>query len=59
MVWTTSTVLALLIGIFGGVGASTVGFVIKSKSTSSKANKLLENAKKEADKHRRDVLEGC
>ena len=46
MVWTTSTILALLIGIFGGVGVSTAGYVIKSKSTSSKANKLLENAKR-------------
>ena len=56
MAWTTSTILALVFGIFGGVGVSTVAIVIKAKSTTSKANKLLEEAKKEADKHRRDSL---
>ncbi len=56
MVWTNTAVLALIIGIFGGVGVSAVGVVIHSKSTASKANKLLEEAKKEADKHRRDSL---
>lgn len=56
MVWTTSTVLALVFGIFGGLGVSVVGYTIKSKNTTSKANKLLEDARKEADKHRRDTL---
>ena len=56
MVWTTSTILALVFGIVGGVGVSTAGYVVKSKSANSKANKLLENAKKEADKQRRDSL---
>ena len=56
MAWTTSTILALVFGIFGGVGVSTFAIVIKAKSTTSKANKLLEEAKKEADKHRRDSL---
>ena len=56
MVWTTSTILALVFGIVGGVGVSTAGYIVKSKSANSKANKLLENAKKEADKQRRDSL---
>ena len=56
MVFTTSTVLALFIGIFGGVGASVAAVFIKNKNTGSKANKLLEDAKKEADKHKRDSL---
>ena len=46
MAWTTSTILALVFGIFGGVGVSTVAIVIKAKSTTSKANKLLDEAKK-------------
>lgn len=52
----SNTILALIIGIFGGVGVSTVTVFIKSKNTASKANKLLEEAKKQADKNRRDSL---
>lgn len=56
MVFGTTTILALAIGIFGGVGISAVGLIIRGKNATSKANKLLEEAKKEADKHRRDSL---
>ena len=56
MVWTTSTILALIFGIVGGVGVSTAVVVVKSKSTSSKANKLLEDAKRQAEKQKRDSL---
>ncbi|MBE6161541.1 MAG: ribonuclease Y [Firmicutes bacterium] len=56
MVFNASTILALFIGIFGGIGSSVAVVFIKNKNTSSKANKLLEDAKKEADKHKRDSL---
>ena len=56
MEWTQTTILALVIGIVGGVGLSIVGILLKGKNATSKANKLLENAKKEADRHRRDSL---
>ena len=56
MAFTTSTILALGIGIFGGVGCSVVAVAIKNKNTDSKANKLLEDAKKQADRQRAESL---
>lgn len=49
-------ILTLILGIpLGGVG---VWFIGKRKTTSAenKANKIIEDAKKEADKHKRDAL---
>lgn len=56
MVFTTKTILILIFGIFSGIGARSIVDVVKHKSAALKANKLLEEAKKEADKHRRDTL---
>ena len=56
MAFTTSTILALIFGIFGGVGCSAAVVAIKNKGTNSKANKLLEDAKKQADRQRAESL---
>ena len=51
-----SIILALMIGIFGGVGIVMVLNVIKGNQAEAKAKELLNDAKKEADKHKRDSL---
>ena len=49
-------VLALVIGLFvGGIAILIIDF-IKNKNVNRNANKIIEDAKKEADKHRRDAL---
>ena len=52
----SKTILTLLIGLFLGAIIVAVINYIRNKSNENKANKLIENAKKEADKHKRDSL---
>lgn len=52
----TSIILALIIGIIIGVVVSIVINIIKGNQAEAKAEKLLETAKKDADKHKRDSL---
>ena len=48
-------ILALVIGLFvGGILVLIINF-IKNKNINRNANKIIEDAKKEADKHRRDA----
>ncbi|MBQ9834235.1 MAG: ribonuclease Y [Bacilli bacterium] len=49
-------ILTLMIGLFVGAIIVVIINFIKNKSVEDKANKLIENAKKEADKHKRDTL---
>ena len=51
-----SPILALIIGLFVGAIFIAILNYIKNKNTENKANKLIEEAKKEADKHKRDSL---
>lgn len=53
---TTMTILALLVGIFLGVIVMIVISYLRNKSGESKATKIIEQAKKEADKQKRDAL---
>jgi len=50
------SILTLVIGFFVGFGVILIITVIKSNQNENKANKLIEDAKKEADKHKRDTL---
>ncbi len=52
----SKTILTLLIGLFLGAIIVAIINYIRNKSNENKANKLIENAKKEADKHKRDSL---
>ena len=52
----SKTILTLLIGLFLGAIVVAIINYIRNKSNENKANKLIENAKKEADKHKRDSL---
>lgn len=49
-------ILALCIGLFVGIVAILVINFLKNKNVDRNANKIIEDAKKEADKHRRDAL---
>src|SRR5574344_1828717 len=49
-------ILTLLIGAIIGAVIVIVIFIIKSKASENKANKLIENATKEAEKKKRDSL---
>ncbi|MBO4601192.1 MAG: ribonuclease Y [Bacilli bacterium] len=49
-------ILALVIGLFVGGIAIFVVNLLKNKNVNRNANKIIEEAKKEADKHRRDAL---
>ena len=51
-----SIILALMIGIIIGIAAILILNTIKGNKAEEKAEKLLSDAKKEADKHKRDVL---
>ena len=51
-----SPILTLIIGLFVGAIVVAILNYIKNKSTENTANKLIEDAKKEADKHKRDSL---
>jgi ribonuclease Y len=50
------TILALLVGIVLGIIVILVINAIRNKGTESKANKMIEQAKKEAEKNKRDSL---
>ena len=52
----SKTILTLLIGLFLGAIIVAIINYVRNKSNENKANKLIENAKKEADKHKRDSL---
>lgn len=56
MVFDASTILALIIGILVGAGVIFLTIGIKMNRADSKANNLIEAAKKEADKHKRDSI---
>jgi len=49
-------ILTLFIGLFVGIIAILIINFIKNKNVDRNANKIIEDAKKEADKHRRDAL---
>ena len=49
-------ILTLVIGLLIGAAIVFVIFIIINKSKAQKANKLIEDAKKEADKQKRDAL---
>jgi ribonuclease Y len=49
-------VVILLIGLAVGFAIGAIIFILKGASANSKAQKLLESAKKEAEKHKRDAL---
>lgn len=51
-----SPILALVIGLFVGAIIIVILNYIKNKKNERNADKLIENAKKEADKHKRDSL---
>lgn len=52
----TSPIVSLLIGILAGSGLVVLVVFVKNNHNENKANKFLEDAKKEADKHKRDTL---
>ena len=56
MEFNTMAILTLIIGFFVGFLIVFIIFVIRNNRNESKANKLIEDAKKEADKHKRDSL---
>ncbi len=56
MEFNTMSILTLVIGFFVGFLVVFVITVIKNNQNESKANKLIEDAKREADKHKRDSL---
>ena len=56
MEFNTMSILTLIIGFFVGFLVILIVNVIKNNQNENKANKLIEDAKKEADKHKRDSL---
>jgi len=50
------SILTLVIGFFVGFLCVAIFIAIKNNQSENKANKLIEDAKKEADKHKRDTL---
>ncbi|MGM9835041.1 MAG: ribonuclease Y [Bacilli bacterium] len=56
MEWTSSSILALIIGTTIGIVLVLIIVYLYSKNTESKAQKLIKQAQKEADKARRDSL---
>lgn len=56
MEFNTMSVLTLVIGFLIGFVVVAIFAIIKNNRNESKASKLIEEAKKEADKHRRDTL---
>ena len=56
MEFNAMTILTLVIGFFVGFIVVAIFAAIKNNQNESKANKLIEDAKKEADKHKRDTL---
>ena len=56
MDFTKDSILTLVIGLIIGAIIVTIVFTIINKRRVNKANKLIEDAKKEADKQKRDAL---
>ena len=56
MEFNTMSILTLVIGFFVGFLIVFVIYMIRNSQNENKANKLIEDAKKEADKHKRDSL---
>ena len=56
MEFNAMSILTLVIGFFVGFGIVLIINVIKNNQNENRANKLIEDAKKEADKHKRDSL---
>ena len=56
MEFNTMSILTLVIGFFVGFFFVFVIYMIRNNQNENKANKLIEDAKKEADKHKRDSL---
>ena len=56
MEFNTFSILTSIIGLVVGGGAATAIFVVTRKNTDKKAENLLSEAKKEADKYKRDSL---
>ena len=56
MEFNTMSILTLVIGFFVGFLIVFVIYMIRNNQNENKANKLIEDAKKEADKHKRDSL---
>ena len=51
-----TSILLLFVGVFVGAIVVIVINTIKGSNAQNKANKLLENAKKEAEKQKRDAI---
>lgn len=56
MEFNTMSILTLVIGFFVGFLIVFIVYMIRNSQNENKANKLIEDAKKEADKHKRDSL---
>ena len=56
MEFNTMSILALIIGLIAGAVLIFIFVVLTGAGAGKKAEKLLENAKKEAEKHKRDSL---
>ena len=56
MQFNTMSILTLVIGFFVGFLIVFIIYMIRNNQNENKANKLIEDAKKEADKHKRDSL---
>ncbi len=56
MEFNTMSILTLVIGFFVGFLIVFIIYMIRNSQNENKANKLIEDAKKEADKHKRDSL---
>ncbi len=56
MEFNAMSILTLCAGFFVGIGLILIINAIKNNRTENKANKLIEDAKKEADKHKRDTI---
>lgn len=56
MEFSTFSILTSIIGLVVGGGAATVIFVVSQKNSGKKADRLLSEAKKEADKYKRDSI---
>ena len=56
MEFNTMSILTLVIGFFVGFLIVFIIYMVRNNQNESKANKLIEDAKKEADKHKRDSL---
>ena len=52
----TNPIITLLLGIFVGAGLIGIIIFIRNNHIESKANKYLKEAKKEAEKHKRDTI---